>query len=227
MPLLPHAHAASLLRRDASGRTVFFRGADKRCYIVPDLETEKCILRKLRRIRFAELSAWLLFAAALFGALVVTDGGVSIPKWLFILGFVISLLTIELPSEWARRQLAHDLVLHDGQASKPSLLERLPGWVVVIVVAVAVGLAIYFEKIGPLKAIAWLDDLPLALHESKALAKVAVCIGGTAAVLWGGIGALKKWVHRSRHPSNPVNPKEKTGGSRLVSLSRAPGRNKL
>jgi hypothetical protein len=210
MPLLPHAHSASLLRRDASGRTVFFPGADKRCYIVPDLETEKRILRKLRRIRFVELAAWLLFAAALIGALVVTDGGVSIPKWLFILGFVIAMLTIELPSEWARRRSAHDLVLQDGQASEPSLLERLPGWVVVMVVAVAVGLAIYFGKLGPLKAIAWLDDLPQALHESKALAKVAVFIGGTAAVLWGGIGSLKKWVQRSPDDSNPVNPKEKT-----------------
>jgi len=210
MPILPHAHAASLVRRDASGRTVFFPGADKRCYIVPDLETEKHILRKLRRIRFAELAAWLLFAAALIGALVVTDGGVSIPKWLFILGFVIAMLAIELPSEWARQRLAHGLVLEKGQASEPSLLERLPGWVVVMVVAVAVGLAIYFGKIGPLKAIAWLDDLPLALHESKALAKVAVFIGGTAAVLWSGIGALKKWVQRSRDPSNPVNAREKT-----------------
>jgi len=68
---------------------------------------------------------------------------------------------------------------------------------VVIVVAVAIGLAIYFGKIGTLRAIAWLDDLPLALHESKALAKVAVFIGGAAAVLLGGIGAIKKWVQRS------------------------------
>ena len=197
MPILPHAHAASLVRRDASGRTVFFPGADKRCYIVPDLETEKRILRKLQRIRFAELAAWLLFAAALIGALVVMDGGVSIPKWLFILGFVIAMLTIELPSEWARRRLVHDLVLQDGQAPEPSLLERLPGWVVVTLIAVAVGLSIYFGKMGPLKAIAWLDDLPLALHESKALAKVAVFFGGAAAVLLGGIGAIKKWVQRS------------------------------
>jgi len=78
---------------------------------------------------------------------------------------------------------------------------------VVIIVAVAIGLAIYFGKIGTLKAIAWLDDLPLALHESKALAKVAVFVGGAAAALWSGIGALKKWVQRSR---DPLNPKEKT-----------------
>jgi len=150
-----------------------------------------------------------LIAAALIGALVVTDGGVSIPKWLFVFGFVIAMLMIELPSEWARRRLAHDLVLQDGQASEPSLLERLPGWVVVMVVAVAIGLAIHFGKLGPLKAIVWLDDLPLALHESKALAKVAVFIGGAAAVLWGGIVTLKKRVQGSRDPSNPVNPKEK------------------
>jgi hypothetical protein len=198
MPLLPHAHAASLLRRDPSGRAVFFPGADKRCYIVSDLETEKSILRKLQRIRFAELAAWSLFAAALIGALVVTDGGVSIPKWLFILGFVIAMLTIELPCEWARHRLAHDLVLVEGQASEPSLLERLPTWMVVMIIAVAVGLAIYFGKIAPLKVVAWLDDLPLALHESKALAKAAVFIGGGVALLWGGIGALKKLVQRSR-----------------------------
>jgi len=210
MPLLPRAHAASLLRRDTSGRAVFLPGADKRSYIVPDLETEKRLLLKLQRIRFAELAAWLLFATALICALVVTDGDVSVPKWLFILGFVIAILTIELPSEWARRRLAHDLVLQDGQASEPSLLERLPGWVVIMVVALAVGLSIYFGKIGPLKAISWLDDLPLVLYESKALAKVAVFIGGTAAVLWGGIGALKKWVQRTRDRTNLVGPKEKT-----------------
>src|SRR5215467_184917 len=161
MPLLPRAHAASLLRRDTSGRTVFLPGADTRSYIVPDLETEERLLLKLQRIRFAELAAWLLFAAALICALVVTDGDVTVPKWLFILGFVIAILTIELPSEWARRRLAHDLVLQDGQASEPSLLERLPGWVVIMVVAVTVGLSIYFGKIGQLKAICWPDDLPL------------------------------------------------------------------
>jgi len=207
MPLLPHAHAASLLRRDASGQTVFFPGADKRCYIVPDLATEQRILRKLRRIRFVELAAWLLFAAALVGALVIADGSVSIPKWLFILGFVIATLTIALPSECARHRLARDLVLNDGQASELSLLERLPGWMVVIMVAVAIGLAIYLGKIGTLKAIAWLDDLPLALHETKVLAKVAVFVGGAGAALWSGMGALKKWVQRSR---DPLNPKEKT-----------------
>ena len=98
MPILPHAHAASLVRRDASGRTVFFPGADKRCYIVPDLETEKRILRKLQRIRFAELAAWLLFAAALIGALVVTDGGVSVQKWLFIWTLLGASLSLVLPA---------------------------------------------------------------------------------------------------------------------------------
>jgi hypothetical protein len=207
MPLLPHAHAVSLLRPDASGRTVFVPGADKRCYIVPDLATEQRILRKLRRIRFAELAAWLLFAAALVGSFVVADGRESIPKWLIILGVVIATLAIEFPSDCARHRLARDLALQDGQASVPSLLERLPGWVVLILVLVAIGLAIYFGKIGMLKPITWLDELPLALHESKALAKVAVFVGGAAAALWGGIGALKKWAQRSR---DPLNPKEKS-----------------
>jgi hypothetical protein len=200
MPLLPRAHAASLLKRDTSGRTVFLPGADKRSYIVPDLETEERILRKLQRIRSAELVAWLLFIAALFSTLLVTGSGVSVPKWWFILGFAIVMLTIGLSSEWARRRLAHDLVLQDGQGCEPSLLERFPGGIVLMVAAVAVGLSIYFGKIWPLKAIAWLDELPLALHELKALAKAAVFIGGTAAVLWGGIGAVKTWVKRARDP---------------------------
>jgi uncharacterized membrane protein YfcA len=199
MPLLPHAHAASLLRRDDAGRTVFFAGgADKRGYVVPDVGTEQRILSKLKHIRLAELAAWVSIVTLLVGALVVTDGAVSIPKWLFILGLIIAALAIELPSEWARRRLARDLVPRDEHAPEPSLLERLPGWAVVIVVAVAVGLAIYFGKMGPLKAIAWLDDLPLALHESKALAKVAVFIVGAAAVLWGAFGALGKRFRHSR-----------------------------
>src|SRR5215510_14048362 len=82
MPLLPCAHAAALLRRDTSGRAVFLPGAGGRSYIVPDLETERGLLLKLQRIRFAELAAWLLFGAALICALVVTDGDVSyIPQF--------------------------------------------------------------------------------------------------------------------------------------------------
>jgi hypothetical protein len=210
MPLLPRAHAASMLKRDTLGRTVFLPGAHERAYIVPDLETEKRILLKLQRIRFVELAAWAFLAAALIGAVVLTDGDISVPKWLFILGFVTAMLTIELPSAWARRRLARDLVLQDGQASNRSFLEKVPGWVVVIAVVVAIGLSIYFGRIWPLKTVAWLDDLPLALHESKALAKVTAFIGGTAAVLWGGIGALKKWLQRTRDPANPVPPREKT-----------------
>jgi hypothetical protein len=210
MPLLPRAHAASLLRRDSLGRIVFLPGADRRSYIVPDLATEKRILRKLQGIRSAELVAWLLFAAALISALLVTDSGASVPKWWFILGFVIAMLTIELPSEWARRRLAHDLMLQDGQRCEPSLLERLPGGVVLMLAAVAVGLSIYFGKIWPLKAITWLDELPLALHELKALAKVAALIGGIAAVLWGGLGAAKRWVKRTRDPANRATSKNET-----------------
>ena len=90
------------------------------------------------------------------------------------------------------------------------MIEKFPAWVVVPVVALAVGLALYFGRAWPLTAIGRLVDISQALHESKALAKVAVFIGGTAAVLWSGIGALKKWVQRSRDPSNPVNAKEKT-----------------
>jgi len=195
MPLFPHAYAASLLKRDAVGRTVFSPdGKKERRYVVPDVKTEQSILRKLKRIRLAELASWVLLTAILVCALIVTDGAVAIPKWLFILGFVIAALAIELPSEWARRRLAVDLIRLDEQASEPPLLDRLPGWVVIVIIALAVGIALYFGWRWPLKTVTWLDNVPVALHESKALAKVAIFVAGTAAVLWGGLGTVKRWL---------------------------------
>jgi hypothetical protein len=206
MPLFPHAYAASLLKRDETGRTVFFPDGDnKRCYVVPDAETEQSILRKLKRIRLVELAAWVLLVAVLVGAIVATDGAVSIPKWLFILGFIIAALAIELPSEWARRKLARNLALRDNLASEPSLLDRLPGWAVVVIIALAVGVALYLGRMWPLKTITWLDDIPLGLHESKAIAKVAVFVAGTAAALWGGLSTVKRWFRPIRDHSNRPN----------------------
>ena len=206
MPILPHMYAASLLKRDEAGRTVFFPDGDnKRCYVVPDVEIEQSILRKLKRIRLAELAAWVMLVAVLIGAIVATDGAVSIPKWLFILGFVIAALAIELPSEWARRKLARNLALRDNQASKPSLLDRLPGWAVVVIIALAIGVALYLGRMWPLKTIGWLDDIPLGLHESKAIAKVAVFVAGTAAALWGGLSTVKRWFRPTRDHSNHPN----------------------
>jgi hypothetical protein len=194
MSLLPGAHASSLLRRDAAARTVYFPvDEDKSCYVVPDVQTEQRIYRQLRRIRFIQLAAWVFLPALLIGAIAVTDGAVLIPKWLFITGFMITLLTMQLLPEFARRRLARGLALAHEQTPEPSLFEKLPAWVVALLVAMAVGLAIYLGRTWPLRAIAWLEDLPYALHESKALVKVAVLIGGLAAMLCGGITALKKW----------------------------------
>jgi hypothetical protein len=206
MPLFPHAYAASLLKREEDGQTVFFPDRDnKRCYVVPNVEEEQRILRKLRRIRLAELAAWVLLVAVLIGPIAATDGAVSIPKWLFILGFAIAALAIELPSDWARRKLARNLALRDTQASKPSLLDRLPGWAVVVIIALAVGVALYLGRMWPLKTIRWLDDIPLGLHESKTIAKVAVFVAGIAAALWGGLSTVKRWFRPTRDHANHPN----------------------
>jgi hypothetical protein len=206
MPLLPHAHAASLLRRDATGRTLYFPvPEDKACYVVPDVASGERVLRQLRRIRFVELTTWVLFLAVLITAIAVADGvGVSIPKWLFVLGFLIAMIPIQLLIERARRRSARGLVLAPGYTPKPSLIEKLPAWAVVLVVALAVGLAFYFGRLWPLKVIAWLEDIPQALHESKALAKVVVFIGGATTVLWGGVSTLKKWLRSSVHRRDPI-----------------------
>ena len=82
MPLLPHAHAASLFRRDATGRTVYFPVLeDKACYVVPDVESEQLIIRTPRRICFVQLAAWKSFPAVLIFVVTVGEGaGVLISK---------------------------------------------------------------------------------------------------------------------------------------------------
>ena len=211
MPLFPSAHAASLLRHDDAARTVFFPvDEDKSCYVVPDVQTEHRIYRQLKRIRFLQLAAWALLPALLVGAIVITDSsGVLLPKWLCISGFMIILMAIQLLPEFAQRRLAYGLALAHEQAPKPSLFEILPAWVVLLLVAMAVGLAFYLGRVGPLKAIAWLEDLPYALHASKTLMKIVILIGGTGAMLWGGIRAPKKWFQSSSHQADAIGTDEK------------------
>jgi len=211
MPLFPHTHAATFLRRDAAGRTVYFPvPEDMTCYVVPDVESEQRILRRLKRIRFVQLTAWVFLAVALIAVIVAADDiGVLIPKWLFLLGFLIAVIPIQLLPELARRRLARGLVLEREHAAKPSFIEKLPAWAVVLVVALAVGLAFYFGRAWPLKVIGWLEDIPQVLHESKVLAKVAVLIGGAAGVLWAGICTLKKCLRPSIDRHDSIDTAEK------------------
>jgi hypothetical protein len=202
MPVLPGAHAASLVRQDEGGRTLFFP-ADKRCFVIPNPETEQRIIRRLKRIRFIQSAAWVLFAAVLINVIVITDrAGVRIPRWLFVSVSIVAMMAIQSCPEWAQRRLARGLEPADERASEQSLFDKLPTWVIVLGVAVAVSLVLYFGRAWPLKAVTWLDDIPRALQESKVLLKVAILIAGGGAMLWGGIGALKKWVQSSNdHPS--------------------------
>ena len=212
MPLLPDAHAASLLRYDDAARTVFFPvGEEKSCYVVPDVETEQRIRRQLKRIRFAQLAAWALLPVILVITIAVTDrAGVLIPKWLFVSVVVVTIMAYQLVPEWARRRLARGLAPLAERASKKSLIEKLPAWAAVLMIALAVGLAFYLGQDWPVKAIAWLDDIPHAPQESKALAKLAVFIAGASAVLWGGVGALRMWFRPSGEQANPISTDEKT-----------------
>jgi hypothetical protein len=200
-----------LLKRDAAGRTVYFPvPEDKASYVVPDVESEQRIFRQLTRIRFVQLTVSVFLSGILIAAIAIADDiGVLIPKWLFFLGFLIAVLPIQLLPERARLRLARGLVLEPKQAPKPSLIEKFPAWVVVLVVALAVGLAFYFGRAWPLTAIARLEHISQALHELKALAKVAVLIGGSAAVLWGGIGTLKTLLRSRVDRRDPIGSDEK------------------
>jgi hypothetical protein len=62
-----------------------------------------------------------------------------------------------------------------------------------------------------------LDDIPRALQESKVLLKVAILVAGGAAMLWGGIGALKKWIQSSNDHADPIGTDEKFRSQRLGS----------
>jgi hypothetical protein len=144
MPHLPAAHAASLLRRDDAAPTVVYPvDEDKRCYVVPDVDTEQRILRHLKQIRFIRLAAWVLLPVVLGGTIVITDGALVIPQWLFISGCMITLMAIQLLPELARRRLARDLAEAPEIPTAPPLFATLPAWVVVLFIAMAVGVAVY------------------------------------------------------------------------------------
>jgi hypothetical protein len=205
MPLLPAAHAASLLRCNDAGRKVFFPvGEDEGCYVVPDAETEQRIFGQLQRIRLAELAAWILLPAALIAVIAVADG-VEPPKWLFLLGLLSAIMALQLLPGWARRRLARGLVLATEHTPEPSWIEKLPAWggvLVAAVVVLAIGLAIYLDRSWPFKLV-WLAHIAPALVASKALVKVAVFIGGAAAILWAGIGAVSKRLRASGDHADP------------------------
>jgi hypothetical protein len=94
MPVLPGAHAASLVRQDEGGRTLFFP-ADKRCFVIPNPETEQCIIRRLKRIRLIQLAAWVLFAAVRINVIVITDrAGVRVPRWLCVSVSIVAMMAI-------------------------------------------------------------------------------------------------------------------------------------
>jgi hypothetical protein len=142
MPLLPDAHAASLLKREEPARMVFFPlGEEQSCYVVPDVETEQRIFRQLKRIRCVQLACWLSLPVVLISVIAITDGAVRIPKWLVVAVLATTITAVHLLPEGARHRLARGLASASGGAPAPSLIERLPAWVVILVVAAAVGLA--------------------------------------------------------------------------------------
>jgi hypothetical protein len=198
MQLLPSAHAASLLRRDDAGRTIFLPDGDDDGYVVPDAATAQHILRRLRRIRLAQLAAWLVVPAALFGLLVAMDvAGLKIPGWLFVLLCLAAVALIELLANRARGRLARDLVPVPKDAAEQSPTEKLRVVVVILLIAAAVGIAIYLGRAAPLHALWHVDELAHLLVGSKLAVKVALLAGGAAAVLWAGIRAVRKRVRSS------------------------------
>jgi len=203
MPLLPEAHARSLLQRDALGQTVFFpAGTDKGSgFLVPDAGTEARILRQLKRIRFIQLAAWTLLGATVIAAVGgMGYFGARAPKWLFVLGPMSGFVTIHLLSLWGRYGAAQGLAVAPGH--KPSWVGELPVWAMglasVILIAAAVGVAAYLERAWPLKAVFWLDDIAHLLAGWKVFGKAAVVVGGATAALFGGAGAFRRWLRPSR-----------------------------
>jgi hypothetical protein len=198
MPFLPSAHAASLLRRDDAGRTIFLPDGDDDGYVVPDAATGHHILRQLRRIRLAQLAAWLVVLAAFFGLLVATDAaGLKIAGWLFALVCLAAVAPIQLLANRARGRLARDLVPVPKDATEPSSAEMLRVVVVILLIVAAVGIALYLGRATPLHALWHVDEIAHLLVGSKMVVKVALLAGGAAAVLWAGIRAVRKRVRPS------------------------------
>jgi Na+/H+ antiporter NhaD/arsenite permease-like protein len=191
VPLLPSAHAAFLLRPDAGGRTLFLPDGDEsESYVVPDAETEQRIFDRLKRIRSAELAGWVLLAIAFMAVLVATDG--ALPEWLFLVALVGAVMVITFAPDYARQRLTRGLDRAPAQTPQPSLLEMLPLWVIILVVGVAIGVAVYLGRTWPIEVLAWLGQNGPEHIGSKGLAKLAVLIAGAVAILWGGVVAIRK-----------------------------------
>jgi hypothetical protein len=129
MPLLPNAYASSLLQRDDAGRVVFSPddGKDSR-YLIPDIATEQRILLRLKRIRLAQLAAWILVLATPIALRAAThSAGVTIPKWLFLLGVIVAVVLIGSVTESAQGKLARDLNPLSKDGAKTSLIEKRVG----------------------------------------------------------------------------------------------------
>jgi hypothetical protein len=93
-----------------------------------------------------------LYAAVLINVIVITGrAGVRIPRWLFVSVSIVVMMAIHLCAEWAQRRLARGLEPADERASEQSLFDMLPAWVIVLGVAAAVSLALYFGRAWPLK----------------------------------------------------------------------------
>jgi hypothetical protein len=94
----------------------------------------------------------VLYAAVLINVIVITGrAGVRIPRWLFVSVSIVVMMAIHLCAEWAQRRLARGLEPADERASEQSLFDMLPAWVIVLGVAAAVSLALYFGRAWPLK----------------------------------------------------------------------------
>jgi len=211
MPILPTARAASLLRREDAGRTQFRpAGGRTRGYVVPDAETERRIVRQVRRIRLAQLAAWVTFAAIPIVGLELSDSTDVRPLgWSVVLAVVGATAATKI-GNWVQRRLARGLeVVPDPPRlasmqvdpeprPKPGLNERLPGWIVVVSLVLALGLVVYFRDALPLEALVWLDQhapkileskTVVTILESKALIKATVAVGAIAALLIAGAAA--------------------------------------
>lgn len=213
MPILPAAHARSMLRGGGHGGTVFHPGgADHGGFLVPQTVAEARLLRRLRRIRFVQLSAWALLAAVFIAALVVVDEfGMRPPGWLFVLAPVGALVAIELLARVARYRLARGLTPAPGPA--PSWLRRIPTWamflVALVLVGSAFGLAVYIERAWPLKAVIWLHDIgdaPAGWKIFAKVAKAAAVVGGATAALFGGTAVVRRWLRPSRDGADSSPP---------------------
>lgn len=158
MPFLPAAHAMSCLRREPDGRTIFRPDKDDTGYVVPDRETEERIVRGLKRLRWAELAACTLGAAAALGALVLLPAtGIEASKGAFVGICAVVFFAIYGMVVYARERLARGL----PSATSPdqtvaSWHDKAPAWLwlaFAAVVVAAIAASIWWGKLTPLKSL--------------------------------------------------------------------------